>query len=367
MERFDVAVVGAGPAGSVAARVAAREGARTVLFDRREELGYPVQCGEFLPTPRELVDLFPDSADVARESYWIPTETVLRETDTMVCIAPSGRRYTFPLDGLCVARRAFDKALALRAEGMGAELRFPVGVVRVREDRLFLSDHTEIQARAIIGADGPLSTVARGVGFRVEHEMYRMVTGVAAGDFPSEIDLYFGRVAPGGYAWVFPKHEGANVGLGVAAIPRGRSLSALLARFAESRHLGALDGLVRWWVPIGPPPESAVRGRALFCGDSANLVMATNGGGIPTAMISGRDAGYAAANHVREGTPLALYDELWRRHLFTPLRRAHRVKRLGDQFARGDRWLSLGMRSIGATGLDEMMRLRWPAWIGGSS
>jgi len=58
-------------------------------------------------------------------------------------------------------------------------------------------------------------------------------------------------------------------------------------------------------VPIGPPPASAVRGRSLFAGDAANLVMATNGGGIPTAMISGRDAGVVAAGHVKSGAPLS--------------------------------------------------------------
>src|ERR1700756_5663002 len=102
MERFDLVVVGAGPAGATAARVAAERGLRTLVVDQRPELGQPAQCGEFLPAAQELVDLFGSEAGVA-EAYRVPPETILRETHTMVCVAPSGRRYRFPLEGFEVS------------------------------------------------------------------------------------------------------------------------------------------------------------------------------------------------------------------------------------------------------------------------
>jgi digeranylgeranylglycerophospholipid reductase len=322
-----------------------------------------VQCGEFLPTPAELKDLF-ECDDVIDETFHIPPQTILRETHRMVCVAPSGREYRFPLEGYCVSRRAFDKALALEAEGAGAELRYPCGVTKVRDDVLTMANGGELRAKVVIGADGPLSTVARSAGFSVEREMFRMITGSSAGSFEEEIRLHFGRVAPGGYAWVFPRASDANVGLGVTRVPRGANLDRLLDRFLAHEGAEPATERTRWWVPIGPPPDSAVRGRALFAGDSANLVMATNGGGIPTAMISGRDAGVAAAAHIRDGAPLTQYDDLWKSHLFGALARGHRIKRFGDRIAGRDRWLSLGMRYIGASGLDEMMRLRWPRRLG---
>jgi digeranylgeranylglycerophospholipid reductase len=140
-----------------------------------------------------------------------------------------------------------------------------------------------------------------------------------------------------------------------------------LDRFAKGQGYSGPTDLTRWWVPIGPPPKSAVRGRALFAGDAANLVMATNGGGIPTAMISGRDAGVVAAAHVRVGTPLTDYDALLGRHLAGPLTRAHHIKAFGDRVVEHDRLLSMGMRYIGAGGLDDMMRLRWPRRLGRNS
>jgi digeranylgeranylglycerophospholipid reductase len=193
-----------------------------------------------------------------------------------------------------------------------------------------------------------------------------MITASVDGAFADEIALYFGRVAPGGYAWLFPRIDDANVGLGVSRLPTGVTLDGLLERFAARYGLGPAHDRTRWWVPIGAPPASAVRGNALFVGDAANLVMATNGGGIPTAMISGRDAGVVAARHVREGLALTEYDALWRAHLATPLARGYRIKRLGDMVVYHNALLALGMRYIGASGLDAIMRLRWPRALGGA-
>ncbi len=366
MESFDVVVVGAGPAGSVAARAAAEGGATTLLLDHRPELGHPVQCGEFVPEARELEDLFGCPELIAR-AFEVPSGTVLRTTRWMSCVSPYGHRFRFPLDGFMVSRRAFDKALAYRAEGAGAELRHPVGVVELAGDELHLAGGGRVRARAVVAADGPLSTIGRSVGFAPPRSLYRMITATVDGPLDDGIDLHFGHVAPGGYAWRFPRAHDANVGLGVTHLPPGRSLDALLADFAGEQGLGVPRAPTHWWVPVGPPPASLVRGCALFAGDAANLVMATNGGGIPTAMLSGRLAGEAAARHVRDGRPLAEYDAAWRSALFDPLERAARIQRFGERFAGVDPLLALGMRYIGASGLDAMMRLRWPARLGGGS
>jgi digeranylgeranylglycerophospholipid reductase len=363
VDQYDVVVVGAGPAGSLAARFAAEGGARTLLVDQREEIGVPVQCGEFVPTPEELKDLLP-CADIIDEAFQVPADTVLRATETMACIAPSGRQYRFPLHGFSVSRRGFDQSLARRAVRAGAELRHPAGVTLVRDDLVEFARGAPVRAKVIIGADGPLSTVGRSVGFQVPRSLFKMITATAKGDFPPEIDLFFGRVAPGGYAWMIPKDGEANVGLGVTHLPHGVSLSKLLDRFLTRERYGDAVDRTRWWVPVGPPPDSAVHGRALFAGDAANLVMATNGGGIPTAMISGRDAGVVAAGHVRNGRPLVDYDRLLHEQMVGPLARAHAVKRLGDRVVDHDLLLSLGMRYIGSAGLEDMMRLRWPRRLG---
>ena len=366
MDHYDVVVVGAGPAGSLAARAAAENGATTLLLDHRPELGHPVQCGEFVPAPHELADLFGCRALIDR-AFEIPESTVLRETHEMACISPFGHVFRFPLAGCTVSRRAFDKALAVRAEGAGAELRYPLGVTGVRDDVVETTGGGRIRAKVVVGADGPISTVGRSVGFTPRREMFRMITATVDGPLDDEIDVYFGRVAPGGYAWRFPRAHDANVGLGVARLPPNTTLGGLLQEFLTREGFGPARAKTAWWVPLGPPPESLVRGRAVFAGDAANLVMATNGGGIPTAMLSGWLAGEAAARHVRDSVPLSAYDAAWREALYVPLARASRIQRWGERFGRPDPLLALGMRYIGVSGLDAMMRLRWPPRLGGNS
>jgi len=363
MDGYDVVVVGAGPAGALAARAAAEGGATTLLLDRRPELGHPVQCGEFLPNAAELADLF-DCPDLLAAAFEIPPDTVLRSTRWMTCVSPYGRRFRFPLSGCTVSRRAFDKALAYRAEGAGAELRHPVGVAGLHDDTVELVGGERIRAGAVVAADGPLSTIGRSVGFRPARSLFRMVTATTDRPLGDSIDLYFGHAAPGGYAWAFPRANDANVGLGVAELPPGATLDRLLDTFVAEEGIGPVRERTHWWVPIGPPPASLVRGRALFAGDAANLVMATNGGGIPTAMLSGWLAGRAAARHARDGRPISEYDPAWRAALFVPLERAARIQRFGDPFTHRDLLLALGMRYIGSSGLDSMMRLRWPARLG---
>ncbi|MGI0139883.1 MAG: geranylgeranyl reductase family protein [Thermoplasmata archaeon] len=366
MERFDVVVVGAGPAGASAAHAAALGGARTLLVDRRPELGQPVQCGEFLPSPAELIDVF-GTPELIERAITIPPETILRETHWMVCVSPYGHRFRFPLSGYTVSRRAFDKALAHRAEGAGAELRHPLSVVAVRDDELRFADGSTARASVIVGADGPISTVARAVGFAPPREMYRMITATVDESFGDEIDLFFGRVAPGGYAWAFPRADDLNVGLGIIGPTPGRSLDQLLDRFVEKAGFAPAHERTRWWVPIGDPPRQWSSGRTLFAGDAANVVMATNGGGIPTAMLSGWLAGATAARHVREGTALSEYDRAARSALSVPLERAYQIKRSTDRVVHSNFALALCMRYIGGAGLDSVMRLRWPRRLRGGS
>ncbi|MCI4373458.1 MAG: hypothetical protein L3K02_07455, partial [Thermoplasmata archaeon] len=145
----------------------------------------------------------------------------------MTCVSPYGHRFRFPLHGATVSRRAFDKALAYRAEGAGAELRYPVGVTGVYGHEVRLAGGETVEADVVIGADGPLSTVGRSVHLIPKRTMFRMITATVEGPLGDGIDLYFGHDAPGGYGWAFPRTHDVNVGLGVPRLPPGESLDGL--------------------------------------------------------------------------------------------------------------------------------------------
>src|SRR5574342_1419377 len=148
----DVLVVGLGPGGGAAAGAAAEAGVRVIAIEKKKHVGEPVQCAEFIPMPL---------------GRYAGGEGVLQQRITgMKSILPSGAVSESPYAGLMIDRAAFDRALATRAAGAGAELRLQcqletLDLARrtavVREDRRT----REIGFRALIAADGPLSKVAR--------------------------------------------------------------------------------------------------------------------------------------------------------------------------------------------------------------
>jgi flavin-dependent dehydrogenase len=88
------------------------------------------------------------------------------------------------------------------------------------------------------------------------------------------------------------------------------------------------------------------------------MVMATNGGGIPTAMIAGRFAGQTIREHLAGGSSLGRYEQLWRNAMFKPLKIALRTKWMSDIVFRNDRAVALTLRLLGRKGLDRTIRCK---------
>jgi digeranylgeranylglycerophospholipid reductase len=349
--RYDLVVVGAGPAGSTAARYAARRGLKLLLVDKRQEIGVPVQCGEYVATNEEVRAIFPTVMDL-EDLMAVPYRW--REIDTPVIrlFTPKGRRYDVPFRGFTVQRDRMDQGLARQAVEEGAELLTETSVTKVRGEDVE-TNHGTFHGRVVIGADGPRSTVAKSVGLPWPVSAPAMST-TATGEFGDATDLFFGNLAPGGYAWIIPKRDCANVGLGTWQHYRG-NLRRLFDGFLERQGLvpGKATG---GFVPVMGPVERTVRDNALLVGDAAGHVMATNGGGINVAMICGRIAGNAAADHVLSGAPLDAYETRWRTAVGGPLAQGAKIKRLADRFFGSDRLLELSMLLLGRRRMARAIR-----------
>ena len=349
--RYDLIVVGAGPAGSSAARYASRRGLKVLLVDKRKEIGVPVQCGEYVATNEEVRAIFPTVTELD-DLMSVPYATKQVDTPVIRLFTPKGRRFDVPFRGFTVRRDVMDQALAKQAVAEGAELLTETSVTRVRGEDV-VTNHGTFHGRVIVGADGPRSTVAASVGLSWPVSAPAMST-TAYGAFGDSTDLYFGNLAPGGYAWVIPKGDCANVGLGTWQHFRG-NLRHLFDRFMERQGLrtGKATG---GFVPVVGPLASTVRGNALVVGDAAGHVMATNGGGINVAMICGRIAGHAAADHLLSGVPLATYEARWRSAVGGPLARGARTKALADRFFGNDRLLEAAMVLLGRRRMARAIR-----------
>ena len=210
-EHVDLVVVGLGPAGASAAAEAARRGCKVVAIDRKREPGRPVQCAEFVPAM-----IGAETGDLAA--------SVRQPIDAMVTFveddAPDVKEH-FP--GYMLDRAAFDAALVAAAEQAGARCAFGAGVRSVRPDgRVELADGRVIIAKVVVGADGPRSIVGRAIG-QINRQLVetRQIT-VPLRQPHQATDIFLSADIPGGYGWLFPKGDVANLGAGVDPAHKAR-------------------------------------------------------------------------------------------------------------------------------------------------
>ncbi len=307
--QFDVLVAGAGPAGSVAALVLARAGARVALVDKAS---FPRDkaCGD-LVGPRGVQIL---------TDLGIATPGAGRGSD-LLAVGPSGNASRLPAfsgrcypgHGLVLPRRTFDDVLRRAALSAGAcGIRARISAVDQSADgtvrAAVTSDGRRIEAGTVIGADGALSPLARMTGMLDERES---LWGFAIRAYvPAQVplpllvlmDAEAGRIYPG-YGWLFPGVDGqANVGIGVG-LPgdcRQAALRGDLSRFcALLRERGQLapgapvGPVIGGWLRMGGLGVRPASGNVLLAGDAAGLVNPLQGEGISQAMMSGRLAAEA--------------------------------------------------------------------------
>jgi menaquinone-9 beta-reductase len=306
-----VLVVGAGPAGSTAALVLARAGARVALLDKAR---FPRDkaCGDLIG-PRGLQVL----ADLA-----VP-EPVGVDVGHLVVVGPSNRRVVltcidgiaYPGRGRVVTRDVFDHALrdaaldtgAVPVEGRADHPLWTNGDL----DGFTVDGGDDLHADFVIGADGATSRVAHVAGLV---EVPRVLWGFAVRCYVDQpvdhpvISLWEQARwhAFPGYGWIFPAPGGgANLGVGIGTLGDRRggagAVRALPDFVDHLVHLGLLDRATArpvprqlgGWLKMGMVGTRPAAGRVLLIGDAAGLVNPLQGEGIAQAMTSGRAAAEA--------------------------------------------------------------------------
>ncbi len=325
MPDVDVLVVGAGPAGAVAAWQAKQAAPEldVVLLERDRAVGAPVRCAEGVGDAglREFAN--PDGAD------WVSrriTDVILEAPDdTQVVLADSGV-------GWILDRTRFDAFLAAQAAAEGAAVLVgaeATAMARNGNDRWHVRVKQRgiedvYRARIVICADGVETMVGRWAGLDTRvpaRDMESCAQYVLQGiDInPDAIYLQFGTaIAPGGYAWIFPKGVGvANVGLGLVALKTdGRNAREYLDAWIARRFpTGARTGYTVGGVIVHTTIKQTYTDGVLVAGDAAHMINPLSGGGINNAMKAGRLAGCTAAAAIREGDTserrLAAYHQAW--------------------------------------------------------
>lgn len=291
-------VVGAGPAGSATAIHLARGGAR-VLVAEKARFPRDKPCGGGL-TGRALRRIPVD-----------PSPVVERDVDRFELRLNYGATFARTHDRPLIRmtqRRHLDAFLAEQAATAGAVVRYDARVDELALDETGVTSRvggSAVHADAVVGADGANGVVARAVGLGAD-----IVRGVALEGNVSLDRLRIDKLErtavielatlPGGYGWVFPKGDHANLGVGGWG-SEGPRLRDHLARLAREHGVdpNALTNVRGHRLPMRKLGTRASKGRVLLVGDAAGLVDPLSGDGMYEAFTSAQ----LAADAILAGEP----------------------------------------------------------------
>ena len=332
---YDVVIVGAGPAGSVTAKHAAKNGAKVLMLEKRQEIGAPVRCGEGLSLEGRL-----DEVDIK-----IDPKAIARDIDGARIISPKGYMLTVGREmagnecGANIHRDVFDKGLAEDAADHGADIMVKtMATDLIRKNGKIagvtakhMGETFDVNSKIVVGADGFESKIGRQAGINTTLKPSDINTCfeyfmVGIEDRPSYNDFYIGSIAPGGYIWVFPKQDDtANVGIGVNLAKLNKLddvgmakkfLDKFIAKHPEincGKPIKEIAGAISCSLPL----DQTVDDNILLVGDAARHIDPITGGGIVNGILAGKLAGEVIAEAVQNEDCskefLMKYDKGWRK------------------------------------------------------
>ncbi len=310
--RYTAIVIGAGPAGSTAARSLAQTDFPVLLIEK-EVMPRIKPCGGAL-THRAL-SLLPRGFEAQiKES---PKQWTFQGAHGSPVTLERNEPYCH-----IVERRYFDQFLATASEAAGAQVHDGEAVLGVEMDdqgAVVITASSRYQADYVIAADGARGPTAKAVGFARPRMGAAMEAEVSVS--PTLYQRYQGRVEihigqyPWGYAWVIPRNSMLNIGVGsfrARQFPLKDRFFAFCQDILGDSPVAPLAHPLPYRLTFADP----VRERVLFCGDAAGYMDAFSAEGIYSALRSGGLAAQAVANAAQGHAPLTsyrdrLYQEFW--------------------------------------------------------
>lgn len=342
--KYDVVVVGGRVGGSVSSLFASKNGADVLMIEKQQEIGVPVQCAGVT------------YAETFKTLEMKPSERYMcNKIDGAYLYSPDLTHFRIDIEkagGYIMDRKVFDKSLAIESAKAGTNIMVKTTVkdLIIKEGKVkgvvvkHLGKTLEIEADVVIAADGVESRIARIAGLNTLNNpedigscaQYEMA-GVDMD--PNYFEFYFGHeVAPGGYAWIFPKEDHtANVGLGI----RGSKETAYnyLKKFTSKIDATPVE-LNIGGVPLSGPIEKTFTNGLMVVGDAAGHVDPLTGEGIRLAAICGKIAGEVAAEAIKkEDTSakfLKKYEKLWKKEIGNGIKNSLKYRKIFDKMNDND-------------------------------
>jgi digeranylgeranylglycerophospholipid reductase len=326
--KYNVLVIGGGPAGALAGKTAAEKGLSALIVEKRPAIGAPVRCAEGIGKEalHEFIDPDPRwiSAEMTGASIVAPDGFVMKLGSEM-----AGSKVGYVLD-----RKIFDRELVWKAAEAGADVAVKSRAAAPIMDNGAVKGakvsscgkNVDVKADVVIAADGVESKFSRWCGIDTTVPVREIMSSVQYVMTDIDIDeystiFYLGNeIAPEGYLWIFPKGKRtANVGIGISGKKSGEGHRAkdYLDKFVKKTFpKGKTIEYIPGGVSVCRPLECTVADGLMITGDAARVVDPLTGGGIYNAMYTGQLAAEVAAEciekHDVSKKALMKYDKVWR-------------------------------------------------------
>ncbi len=369
---YDLIVIGAGPAGSTAARIAAQRGLSVLVLEQKRVVGYPSHCaGGLMTLILDHMGLIPVVKDAIRARI----RKFKVHSPHMLSTSHDFNRNI----GYIVDRPLFDKLLCEEAKRKGAEILTQAKAIGLKQDSSafnqvifkYKNETQKVKSRIVIGADGVSSNVAKWAGLRIPRKYMGIGYSHNAENLKNisadTVEIYFLSSLPGGYAWIFPQGNGcANVGLG--GYHSGTYLKKLFHWFCKKHSIASnklsnieLKDYTGGIIPGSKIPPKTTFNYGMIVGDSANQVDSISGEGIRLALKCGSLAGHVAVAAVKYNQPSFIhnYHRLWKKNLGLELRASYILRHFLLRFGAQD-W-DLFVKAISQSNLNLLFKKR--RWV----
>jgi len=360
---YDVIVVGAGPAGSQAARSLAQRGYAVLVLEEHPKIGVPTNCSGLIGSE-------------AFERFDLPRDSIIRGFDSAIFVSPKGNAATVGADRVMayvVRRCEFDQTMAQRALVAGASYLLGVRCVGVehagdhvrlavvqRDSQKGEETPMTLKAKAVILATGVRYGLLQRLGMEKPSRFLQAAQAEMEMEGVDRVEVYLGReVAPGSFAWAIPAGPLARVG-----VCNGGGAVHYLRQFLQhpsiaSRLRQPATRIKSKLIPIASISRSSMD-RLLVVGDAAGQVKVTTGGGISYGILCGDIAASTLdkafrLGDLREGV-LVEYERRWRQEIGLELRVGSFFRRLGGMLS--DEQIDRLIRAYHESDLPQLVR-RW--------
>ncbi len=310
---YDIAVVGAGPAGSSLTYFLTAKGFKVLTLERERIPALRTICGEYLPDPNSIAI----RGDMASAYYSFFKPFIVHKV-SRISLELGNRTFSSNFLGYSIDRKLMIRERLREAVDGGAELKtgeafISATATKSREGFHVRTSRGTYTARYIVGADGFESRVSKISALYNETKCDDLALAFSDEielnvDRPEEMRLIIDEaIAPGTYAWIIPRGtRKANVGVGVR-LNRSREFNIEYSLRKFIRDLNARrDPKIRVrgrFVPVGGTKKS-IAGEGIFLiGDAAGMTIPSNGGGMHTSIL----ASYLLAQSLDSSDPISFY------------------------------------------------------------